>query len=92
MDELSVICEECNGRRYISEILDVKYKEKNIRQILDLSVKEALKIFVEDPKIATFLTIMDRIGMGYITLGQSATTLSGGEAQRVKLAKVLSQI
>ncbi len=90
LDELSVICEECNGQRYISEILDIKYKDKNIREILDLSVKEGLSIFADEPKIVKLLAILDQIGMGYISLGQSATTLSGGEAQRIKLAKALA--
>jgi excinuclease ABC subunit A len=67
----------------------VKYNGKNIKEILDLSVRDALQVFQEEPKIISYLTILNDIGMGYITLGQSATTLSGGEAQRIKLSKAL---
>ena len=89
LDELSVPCEECNGKRYISEILEVTYFKKNIREVLDLSVSDALEVFKEEPKIMKYLKILEKIGMGYIRLGQSATTLSGGEAQRIKLSKAL---
>lgn len=92
LDELTVVCEECDGQRYLPEILDVKYAGKNIRQILDLSVTEAISIFKDEPKILNYCQILQEIGMGYITLGQPATTLSGGEAQRVKLAKALGAI
>jgi excinuclease ABC subunit A len=88
---LSIPCNECKGKRYKPEILDVKYKGKTITEVLDLTVKEALELFKGQTKIASILEILDRIGMGYITLGQSSLTLSGGEAQRVKLAKELGK-
>lgn len=89
LDDISILCEECHGQRYQSSILDVKYNGKNIKEILDLSVCDALQIFQEEPKITSYLKILNDIGMGYVTLGQSATTLSGGEAQRIKLSKAL---
>jgi excinuclease ABC A subunit len=92
LDEITLSCEECNGSRYISEILEVEYRGKNIRETLDLSVKDALDLFSGEKRIVAYLEILDGIGMGYITLGQPATTLSGGEAQRVKLAKALGQM
>ena len=84
-------CEECNETRYKPEILDVKYKGKNTHKILNLTVSESLDIFKDEPTILKQLKILDEIGMGYITLGQPATTLSGGEAQRIKLAKELGK-
>ena len=84
-------CEECDGTGYQSEILEVKYQGKNIHEILKLTVSEALDVFKNEEKIMKYLTILDNIGMGYITLGQPAPTLSGGEAQRIKLAKELGR-
>lgn len=84
-------CEECNGTRYKPEILDVKYKGKNIHEILKMTVTESLEVFKTDETILKHLQILDDMGMGYITLGQPATTLSGGEAQRIKLAKELGR-
>ncbi|MHA1379739.1 MAG: ATP-binding cassette domain-containing protein [Candidatus Helarchaeota archaeon] len=89
---ITIPCEECGGTRYKPEILDVKYKEKNISDILNMEVSDALKLFQNDEKISTILGILDKIGMGYITLGQPAPTLSGGEAQRIKLARELGKI
>jgi excinuclease ABC A subunit len=89
LDEISILCEECEGNRYLPEILGVIYKGLSIRDMLDLSVKDSIKIFEDQPNIAKYLKILDEIGMGYITLGQSARTLSGGEAQRIKLARAL---
>jgi excinuclease ABC subunit A len=89
LDELSLTCEECDGQRYIPTVLSIKYNGKNIREMLDVSVEESLKIFKDEPRIYKYMKILDDIGMGYMTLGQPATTLSGGEAQRVKLAKAL---
>lgn len=84
-------CKECKGKRYQSEILDVKYKDKSISDVLDLTISEALELFKSKEKIADILDILEQIGMGYITLGQSALTLSGGEAQRIKLARELGK-
>ncbi len=86
-----VTCEECNGKRYNEETLQVKYRQKTIADILKMSCETALEFFESNPKIVRKLkTILD-VGLGYIKLGQSATTLSGGEAQRVKLAKELQK-
>ncbi len=83
-------CEECNGTRYKNAILDIKYKAKNIHDVLNMTVKEALVYFAGHPKIVDKLYVLDEVGLGYVRLGQSATTLSGGEAQRVKLASHLA--
>jgi len=84
--DVELICEECKGTRYKSSVLDVRYRSKNIHEVLNLTVKEALKFFAEVPKITEKLSVLDEVGLGYLRLGQSATTLSGGEAQRMKLA------
>lgn len=84
--DVELICEECKGTRYKPQILDVRYRGKNIHEVLDLTVKEALRFFAEVPKITDKLRVLDEVGLGYLRLGQSATTLSGGEAQRMKLA------
>ncbi len=89
--KIDLPCEECDGTGYQLEILDVKYKERNIHEILNLTVSESIEIFQNEEKIMNHLKILDDIGMGYITLGQPATTLSGGEAQRIKLAKELGR-
>jgi excinuclease ABC subunit A len=88
--DIELPCEECNGTRYKSSILDVKYKAKNIHDVLNMTVKEALTYFAGNPKIVDKLYVLDEVGLGYVRLGQSATTLSGGEAQRVKLASHLA--
>jgi excinuclease ABC subunit A len=84
--DVELICEECKGTRYKAAVLDVRYRGKNIHEVLNLTVKEALKFFAEVPKITEKLSVLDEVGLGYLRLGQSATTLSGGEAQRMKLA------
>lgn len=89
--DVYVPCEVCKGKRYNDETLDIRYKGKNIAEILDMTVEEALEFFENIPKIRKKLQTLDDVGLGYIRLGQSATTLSGGEAQRVKLAKELSR-
>jgi excinuclease ABC subunit A len=89
--DVELICEECKGRRFKASVLEVKYKGKNIYDVLQMTVHEALAFFVNQPKIVRKLKILDDVGLGYIRLGQSATTLSGGEAQRVKLAAHLAQ-
>ncbi len=88
--DVELPCEECNGTRYKAGILEVKYKGKNIHDVLGLTVKEALGYFAGHPKIVDKLAVLDEVGLGYVRLGQSATTLSGGEAQRVKLAQHLA--
>jgi excinuclease ABC subunit A len=84
--DVELICEECKGTRYKPRVLEVRYRGKNIHEVLNLTVKEALKFFAEAPKITEKLRSLEEVGLGYLRLGQSATTLSGGEAQRMKLA------
>jgi excinuclease ABC subunit A len=84
--DVELICEECKGMRYKPEVLEVKYHGKNIHEVLDLTVKSALHFFSGVPKIVEKLRVLEEVGLGYLRLGQSATTLSGGEAQRMKLA------
>jgi excinuclease ABC subunit A len=84
--DVELICEECRGQRFKSSVLDVHYHGKNIHDILQMTVREALAFFVNVPKVVSKLRILNEIGLGYLRLGQSATTLSGGEAQRLKLA------
>ena len=86
-----VVCDQCEGKRYNLETLEVKYKSKNISDVLEMSVKEALSFFISKPKIREKLKILEEVGLGYIRLGQNATTLSGGEAQRIKLATHLQK-
>ena len=86
-----VTCEECKGRRYNRETLDVKYRGKSIAEMLELTVDQVLPLVENFPPMATKLRTLQSVGLGYIKLGQSATTLSGGEAQRVKLGKELSR-
>ena len=86
-----VICEACNGKRYNRETLEIAYKGKNIADVLDMTVDEAVGFFRAVPKIYDPLLTLAEVGLGYIRLGQQATTLSGGEAQRVKLATELSR-
>ena len=89
--DVYVPCEVCKGKRYNKETLDVRYKGKNISEVLDMTVEEALEFFENIPRIKKKLQTLDDVGLSYIKLGQPATTLSGGEAQRVKLAKELSR-
>jgi excinuclease ABC subunit A len=84
-----VTCDVCNGKRFMKETLEVKYQKKNIHDILSMTVEEAMKFFEDIPAIADRLQTLDDVGLGYLELGQSATTLSGGEAQRVKIASEL---
>ncbi len=92
LSDVYVTCKACKGRRYKKETLEVEYKEKNIAEILDLTVSEALDFFSDIPKAKQKLQLLQDVGLGYIRLGQPATTLSGGEAQRIKLAKELSKV
>jgi excinuclease ABC subunit A len=84
--DVELICEECKGARYKPEVLGVRYKGKNMHEVLDLTVKESLQFFSGMRKIVDKLRVLEEVGLGYLRLGQSATTLSGGEAQRMKLA------
>lgn len=90
--DVELPCEDCNGTRYQPRILEVKYKGKNIHEVLQMTVKEALRFFVGLPRLLEKLAVLDEVGLGYLRLGQSATTLSGGEAQRVKLAAHLAAV
>jgi excinuclease ABC subunit A len=83
--DVELICEECKGTRYKPEVLEIRYHGRNIHEVLDLTIKEALHFFSGVPKIVEKLRVLDEVGLGYLRLGQSATTLSGGEAQRMKL-------
>ncbi len=91
LPDVYIPCEVCHGTRYNSETLRIKYKDKNIAEVLDMRVSEALEFFENVPKIKSKLQVLEDVGIGYIKLGQSATTLSGGEAGRVKLAKELQK-
>jgi excinuclease ABC subunit A len=87
--DVFVPCEQCDGKRFRPQVLEVKYKGRNIDQVLDLTVREALTFFAGAPKVLRRLQVLDEIGLGYLRLGQPATTLSGGEAQRIKIASHL---
>ncbi len=89
--DVELPCEACGGTRYRKDLLSVKYRGKNIHDVLEMSVSEALDFFVDEKVIAGRLLVLEDVGLGYLRLGQSATTLSGGEAQRVKLARYLSR-
>ncbi len=89
--DVELICEECRGQRFKSSVLEVRYHGKNIHDVLEMTVREALAFFVNVPKVVSKLRILNEIGLGYLRLGQSATTLSGGEAQRLKLASHLTR-
>src|SRR5258707_5174735 len=91
LPDVYVTCEQCKGRRYNRETLEIQYRGKSIADVLDLTVDQALPLLENFPGIANKLRTLEDVGLGYIELGQSATTLSGGEAQRVKLAKELSR-
>jgi len=88
--DVELLCEECKGTRYKSGILEIRYNGRNIHEVLQLTVREAMEFFHAAPKLVQKLKVLDDVGLGYLRLGQSATTLSGGEAQRVKLAAHLS--
>jgi excinuclease ABC subunit A len=89
--DVELICDDCKGTRFKSAILDIRYKGLNVHEVLQLTVTEAIKFFHDTPRLAAKLKLLEEAGLGYLRLGQSATTLSGGEAQRVKLAAHLAQ-
>ncbi len=91
LPDVYVHCDECNGKRYNRETLDILYKGKNISDCLEMTVAKALSFFENVPQIREKLLTISGVGLGYIRLGQAATTLSGGEAQRIKLSKELSK-
>jgi excinuclease ABC subunit A len=89
--DVELVCEECKGTRFKQQILDIRYRGRSIHDVLNMTVREAISFFREVPKISNRLRVLDEVGLGYLRLGQSATTLSGGEAQRIKLAAQLSK-
>jgi excinuclease ABC subunit A len=91
LPDVYVTCEECKGRRYNREALEIHYKGKNISEVLDMTVEEAVTFFENIPAIRRKFETLNNVGLGYIHLGQSATTFSGGEAQRIKLATELAR-
>ena len=90
MDDIEIKCDACDGRRYRPEILEVTYKNKNIDDVLNMTVAEAMEFFVQYPNIRRPLSVLKEVGLDYLKLGQSASTLSGGESQRMKLARELA--
>jgi excinuclease ABC subunit A len=91
MSDVHIKCPECQGRRYNDETLSVHYRQRNISDVLDMTIHEAYRFFNDHDPIASKLKILRDVGLGYLRLGQPATTLSGGEAQRIKLAKELAK-
>jgi len=91
LPDVYIECEECKGKRYNNETLEIKFKDKSIADVLDMSVEEAVKLFENVPNIKRKIEMLNKVGLGYIKLGQSSTTLSGGESQRIKLTKELSK-
>jgi excinuclease ABC subunit A len=91
MADVTVPCEECRGRRFEPSTLEVKYRGKNIADILDLTVDEAIRFFADTPALGAKLWLLQRVGLGYLKLGQPAGTLSGGESQRLKIARELAR-
>ena len=91
LPDIFVTCDVCHGKRYNHETLEVRYKGLNIFEVLDLTVSQAREFFSNFPSLARKLAILEDVGLGYIRLGQSATTLSGGEAQRIKISRELGK-
>jgi len=89
LSDLEVICDSCDGKRFNKDILKIKFQGRNINEILDLTVDEAITFFEDDNKIVKKLNILSSVGLGYLSLGQPTNTLSGGESQRIKIAKSL---
>ena len=88
--DVFVPCDQCDGKRFKPQVLEVKYRGKSVHQVLEMTVREALAFFSTSPKVLRRLQVLDEIGLGYLRLGQPATTLSGGEAQRIKIASHLA--
>ena len=91
LPSVHVLCESCNGKRYNKETLEVRFKGKSIADVLDMTINQAMEFFENQPSILNKIKTLQDVGLGYIKLGQSSTTLSGGESQRVKLATELSK-
>ncbi len=91
MADIYLTCEACEGRKFKQDILDVKFQDKSINEVLEMTIEDSIQFFKDQPKIVERLRPLDDVGLGYIRLGQSANTLSGGEAQRVKLASFLTK-
>jgi excinuclease ABC subunit A len=91
LPDVYILCDKCKGRRYNNETLEIRYKDRNIAEVLDMTVSEALQFFESIPKLRKKMDLLDEIGLGYIKLGQSAVTLSGGEAQRIRLSRELGK-
>jgi excinuclease ABC subunit A len=89
--DVELVCEDCNGTRFKSSVLDVRYKSKNIAEVLELTVREAIDFFAGKTRLIRKLRVLEEVGLGYLRLGQSAKSLSGGEAQRIKLASFISR-
>jgi excinuclease ABC subunit A len=90
--DVFVPCDQCDGMRFKPQVLDVRYRGRNVHQVLNMTVREALTFFTQSPKVLRRLHVLDEIGLGYLRLGQPATTLSGGEAQRIKIAAHLASV
>ena len=89
--DIYIPCEECGGRRYKKSVLEVKYHDKSISDVLEMTVDDAVKFFREESAVMPALYLLQEVGLGYLALGQPATTLSGGEAQRLKIAREISR-
>lgn len=91
MADITMTCESCGGQRFMKDVLEVRYRERNISEVLDMTVSEAIEFFADEPTILRRLIPLDQVGLGYIKLGQPSSTLSGGESQRIKLAYYLAE-